>query len=323
MFSGKTIKIGSRSSQLATVQAQIVAENITRIWPEISTEIVFYTTVGDKKREDTNPSIRESRDWILEIEHGLLHGEIDLAVYPGRDVPCDIDDHTEIQPILSRAEPNDALIISHTKVPNIQGLSDLPLGATVAVPCLMSKIQLLRYRNDLNVVPFNGSIPTGIKKIKASDNKVCAMITGKADMERLGLEDFISDVLPIEQFPPMVNQGALVSQMRKGDSRVSKILRPLCSAAEKFCFNAEREAVLCMGASHSSPISVLCTNCGGDRYTIYGAVFFMNALSKIDQSISGNYTSPEVLGQQLADKLLSKGVADILCPGKELLVGFS
>jgi len=70
------IRIGTRTSKLALVQAQIVAEALKQKFPDLNIEIV-----GIKTGEEKYKKYLSRKDiFVKEIEEALIKGDIDLAV---------------------------------------------------------------------------------------------------------------------------------------------------------------------------------------------------------------------------------------------------
>ncbi|HEY5319208.1 MAG TPA: hypothetical protein VIJ20_14560, partial [Solirubrobacteraceae bacterium] len=74
------IRVGTRGSTLALAQARWVAD---RLLDDV--ELVTVTVAGDR-----GAAVGDKSRWVSELEHALLHGDIDLAVHSAKDVPADL-----------------------------------------------------------------------------------------------------------------------------------------------------------------------------------------------------------------------------------------
>jgi hypothetical protein len=80
------IRIGSRGSALALVQARWTADRLRQAG--IRTEIVIVRTAGDDRAPDTAWG---EGAFVGAIESALLDGRIDVAVHSAKDVPTEED----------------------------------------------------------------------------------------------------------------------------------------------------------------------------------------------------------------------------------------
>ena len=130
----KKLRIGTRPSQLALAQTEMVINSLKAKLPELEFETVIIKTSGDSKQSEANNIIRDKRDWIEELEQAILREAIDLAVHSGKDVPYDISEKTILHSVLDRADPRDIFIgrrkIDDDKTSNQNRLifTELPQG---------------------------------------------------------------------------------------------------------------------------------------------------------------------------------------------------
>ncbi len=108
----KTLRLGSRGSQLALFQARLVAERIHAAGGP-HCEIVVIKTSGDQLQEAPLSDIGGKRLFVKEIEDALLSGDIDLAVHSSKDMPAMLPDGLDVAAVLEREDPRDALVLPH------------------------------------------------------------------------------------------------------------------------------------------------------------------------------------------------------------------
>jgi len=123
------LRIGTRGSALALVQARGVAEALQALGRPV--ELVSIETAGERASSSTappTPTGRAKDRWgytpndpsrggdkarfVHEIEAALLAGEIDLAVHSAKDVPGELPDGLAIVGVPVRADPRDALCLA-------------------------------------------------------------------------------------------------------------------------------------------------------------------------------------------------------------------
>ena len=106
----KTLRLGSRGSELALFQARLVAERIKAAGGP-ACEIVIIKTSGDRLQEVPLSDIGGKRVFVKEIEDALISGDIDLAVHSSKDMPAVLPDGLDIAAVLEREDPRDALVL--------------------------------------------------------------------------------------------------------------------------------------------------------------------------------------------------------------------
>src|SRR5262249_12425899 len=125
-------------------------------------------------------------------------------------------------------------VISRTGV----RLADLPRGARVGTSSLRRRAFIARLRPDIELLELRGNVPTRIERLKNGDFD--AVILAAAGLRRLGLEQHISELLPVEEFPPAVSQGAIGVCTRTGDVAAGRWLEKLDDRTSRLVTTAER-----------------------------------------------------------------------------------
>ena len=142
------LRIGTRGSPLALIQARLVRAALAALIPELAeetaVEVVPIVTSGDRVQDRTLEEIGGKGLFTREIEDGLLAGALDLAVHSMKDMPTRLPDGLIIAAFLPREDPRDGLLAS-----GVPRIADLPQGAVVGTAALRRKAQLLHLRPDL------------------------------------------------------------------------------------------------------------------------------------------------------------------------------
>jgi hydroxymethylbilane synthase len=214
-----TIKIGTRGSELALWQAHHVADLLRAAYPETTVEIVTFTTKGDKILDKSLPEIGGKGLFTEELERALLAGDIDCAVHSLKDLPTEQPRGLVIGAVPKRAAVEDVLISKHN-LPN----DKLPQGAKIGTSSLRRAAQLRHYRSDFQIIDIRGNVPTRIAKALNPDGEYDAIVLAQAGVERLGLMDKVTQIIPLEIMLPAPGQGAIAVQCSQSASQlVSKI----------------------------------------------------------------------------------------------------
>ncbi len=86
-----SIKIGTRGSKLALIQAQKLLKTIKEKCPEVAVEIVVIETSGDWKPSHGETLLSEAAGgkglFAKEIESAILDERVDIGVHSLKDVP--------------------------------------------------------------------------------------------------------------------------------------------------------------------------------------------------------------------------------------------
>ena len=110
------LRIGTRRSPLARVQAQMVRDQLcaTHGWlaAEGAIEVVLIQTTGDIVQDRPLADIGGKGLFTKEIDSALVNGHIDVAVHSMKDVPTVLPRGLTISCVLPREDPRDALISS-------------------------------------------------------------------------------------------------------------------------------------------------------------------------------------------------------------------
>ena len=161
-----TIRIGTRGSRLAIIQAQEVKTRLLAklgIAPE-QIEIVTIATTGDRIKDRNLNEIGGKGLFTKEIEEALQSKAIDLAVHSMKDLPAFLPDGLRIAGVLPREDPRDAFISRVAR--SLDGLRE---GARVGSSSVRRTAQLRRRRTDLVFTGFRGNVETRLKKLRAGE----------------------------------------------------------------------------------------------------------------------------------------------------------
>ena len=85
----RTLRIATRKSPLALWQAEYVKANLLKHHPQLTIELVTFTTQGDKILDTPLAKIGGKGLFVKELEVAMLEGRADLAVHSMKDVPMD------------------------------------------------------------------------------------------------------------------------------------------------------------------------------------------------------------------------------------------
>jgi hydroxymethylbilane synthase len=262
-------------------------------------EIVTIRTTGDRVQDRRLAEIGGKGLFTKEIDEALLDRRIDLAVHSLKDLETWLPDGVEIASILPRDDPRDAFLS-----PRAGSLAALPQGAVVGTASLRRQAQLLRRRPDLKIVPLRGNANTRLRKLEAGE--VDATLLALCGLQRIGLADRATEILPRAVMLPAVGQGALAIECRAGDKAVRRLLAPLHDAVSAACAAAERAMLAVLDGSCHTPIAGL-AEAANDRLVIEGLLMTPDGRDEIRLSRSGAISDAAAIGTALGEELRRRG----------------
>jgi hydroxymethylbilane synthase len=296
--------IGSRGSDLALAQAKWIQNRILKLFPEIEASIRIVKTSGDK---DTTTSIRTGSTvgvFVKELERALLNGEIDLAVHSMKDVPTRIQAGLEIAAIPEREDVRDALITRGEG-----SLTALRPHSRIGTGSIRRQAQLLAMRPDLHISDIRGNINTRLKKLE--EGFYDAIILACAGLNRLDLQNKITEKLTLEQMLPAPGQGALAVEIRSEDSRVSPIAAALNHASTSIAVRAERSFLSHVEGGCNVPVAVH-ARVVKNRIFIDGLIISPDGRNILRDSLYDKPEAAEKAAVSLANRILERGGRAIL-----------
>ena len=237
----RTLRIGTRGSQLALVQAHWVADRLAE--HDIPTEITIIRTEGDDRPVDTAWG---EGAFVGRIVGALLDGAVDLAVHSAKDVPTDEHPQLVIAAYPPREDPRDALVCRDRGTT----LATLPHGARVGTDSPRRVAFLRAVRPDLDIHPLHGNVDTRLAKLHRGDSD--ALVLAVAGLTRLGRADRIDEILPTSMLASAPGQGSLALQVRHDDDEAIAAVGLLDDPATRAAVQAERALLNGTGSRHRS-----------------------------------------------------------------------
>ncbi|MCL5034605.1 MAG: hydroxymethylbilane synthase [Bacteroidetes bacterium] len=296
------IRIGTRGSQLALYQANLVAGFLRGSSNGIEVEIRTIKTTGDKILDSPLSKIGDKGLFTKEIERALLEGEIDCAVHSLKDLPTQLPDGLEIAAFSAREDVRDALIAQDG-----MKLLELPKGSTVATGSLRRRSQLLHMRSDLNLAEMRGNLNTRLRKLE--EEGYAGMMLAYAGIKRLGMADKVTEVLDPDTMLPAVGQGIIAVEARSGDSGIKDILSGFDNGDSRAAALAERDFLGRLEGGCQVPIGVYTSL---EKRLLTGMVASLDGEVLIKESVPFERDNPSGKGIELAERLLSSGADKIL-----------
>ena len=301
----KAVRIASRASKLALIQANLVRKLLEDICPDIKSSIVEVSTKGDRDKSDFLYKSESMGFFTSEVENALIDGRADLAVHSLKDLPTLQRPGLIVAAIPQRESPADALVTTY----KVDSIADLPPGTVIGTSSLRRIAQLYLLRGDIKCVPLRGNVETRIRKVM--EGQVKAIDLAGAGLNRLGLADKISVILPPREFVPAPAQGALAVQIRAEDNELAELVTKIDDNNSRIAVEAERCVLEAMQGGCSIPLGVY-SEIHDETITIDAIICDIEGKRYARRSITSSIDQAKTSAKKLARQLLADGGQEIL-----------
>lgn len=303
MTGSSLLRIGSRASPLARVQAEWVAARL-----DVCPALVWVTSRGDADRRTELPAFGGTGVFTAALHEALQEDRIDAAVHSLKDLPAGEEPGVTLCCVPVREDPRDVLVARGDVT-----FERLPKGACVGTGSPRRAAQLLRRRPDLEIRPLRGNVDTRLKRVH--DGDVDATLLALAGLRRLGREDVVTEVLEPDLCLPAPGQGALGITVREGDAESEAILGRLRDLDAAACITAERACLHALGAGCHAPVGGLATLEAG-RVRLRVRVLSPDGREEVEGETEGALVEAAAMGRRLAVDLLGRGAGPLVAAGR-------
>jgi len=289
------LRIATRSSRLALVQANSVADALTATHPDLEVEMVEVSTEGDQDRSTPLSVLGGRGVFVKAVENALLDGRADVAVHSLKDVPTDAVASLTIAAVPERADPRDVLVASGGRP-----LSALPEGARVGTSSRRRVALLRALRPDLALAEIRGNVDTRLDRV--AEGEYDGAILAAAGLERLGRLHEATQLFDAMQFLPAPGQGALGIQCRDDDATTVARLAQLDDAETRAATDAERGFLEALGAGCSLPVGAYAT-VDGELLSVRGMLAAHDDALPDFGDATGPVSEAAAIGRALGERL--------------------
>jgi hydroxymethylbilane synthase len=297
----ETVVVGARRSRLAQAMVAEFLVGLGDSCPVVKFKNRGVTTDGDRDRKTPLSEVggvSGGGAFSNQLEQELLDGRIDIAVHSLKDLPTTMPDGLVLAVTPPREDIHDALCGST--------LAGLRLGASVGTGSPRRIAQLKALRPDLNVVPIRGNVPPRLAKLKTG---LDAVVLAAAGLRRLGLQDSIAELLPLDNFPPSPGQGAIGIQLRATDTELLAMLNSYGDPTADAAVRAEKALLAKLHGGCSVPVGAYAVP-SRDGLKLTAQVTSLDGTQRVFASATG--ADAQMLGETLACTMLERGAEAIL-----------
>jgi hydroxymethylbilane synthase len=303
------IRLGSRRSPMALAQAHQVRELLEGLGAGVEVEVVGIETSGDKWQGDL-AELGGKGAFMKEIDKALITGQVDIAVHCLKDVPGDVPLGAGLvfAAYLEREDVHDALVLPVTSP--YGSLAELPAGSKIGSSAVRRKAQLGQHRPDLSVHRFRGNVNSRIARL--DEGAFDAVILARAGLRRIGMENRVSEILPMEYMIPAVGAGVIGIQCRGADPGIVELVRMLDHPGTRIHVTAERTMLHGLQGHCNSPIAGHAHTEPDGTLSLLGMVFTRDGGEFVRSHEWAPVEKAAELGAYVAGDLLRKGARDLI-----------
>ena len=303
----KTIRIGTRDSELALWQAHTVEKKLNDLG--YKTEIIAVKSEGDIILDKPLYELGITGIFTKTLDVAMISGQVDIAVHSMKDVPTALPQGIVQAAVLERANTLDILV-------HKGNLDFLEGSGTIATGSLRRQAQWLHKYPNHKVVDLRGNVNTRMQKLQDSDWN--GAVFAAAGLERINLKP--TDFINLDWMIPAPAQGAMVVVAMAEDEFCREAVSELNDIETEVCTHIERQFLRRLEGGCTAPIGALATY-NEDEDTIH----FEGVLFSIDgqQKIAINKVVPieewKNLGYHSAEEILNNGGTELMKTIKETL----
>lgn len=301
-MSTPSLRIGSRSSELALLQTELAIKAISAATPGITTEVIPINTAGDMRTDiplckvNKATKTQDKGVFIAALEEALADGRIDCAVHSLKDMPGTLDERFEVAAILPRENIWDALVIKEGA-----NMERLTIGTSS-----VRRTNLIRnyWSGTAKAVSIRGNVATRLQKLIDTPD-MDAIVLARAGLNRLGYTGSVIEFngsrlhvveMAKDSFMPAFCQGAIAIEIRKGDAATKALVAPANDTASEVTIRAERAFLAELQADCSVPVGGYAT-CNRDLM-MFRAIYYTPNGMPIRITHRGSSTDPERVGRE-------------------------
>ncbi len=296
----KTIRIGTRDSELALWQAHTVQKKLNDLG--YSTEIIAVKSQGDIILDKPLYELGITGIFTKTLDIAMVNGQVDIAVHSMKDVPTALPTGIVQAAVLERANVLDILV--H------KGNTDfLNEKATIATGSLRRQAQWLNKYPNHTVVDLRGNVNTRIQKLQ--DNDWSGAVFAAAGLERINLKP--DTFINLDWMIPAPAQGAMVVVAMGNDDFTVDAVSQLNDIETEICTYIERQFLRTLEGGCTAPIGALAKyNQHDDTIEFHGCLLSIDGQQKFEIIKAVDISEWKKLGFYTAKEILENGGSELM-----------
>ena len=240
----KTIRIGTRDSELALWQAHTVQKKLNDLG--YKTEIIAVKSQGDIILDKPLYELGITGIFTKTLDIAMINGQVDIAVHSMKDVPTALPQGIVQAAVLERANVLDILVHKG----NLDFLNE---KATIATGSLRRQAQWLNRYPNHTVVDLRGNVNTRMQKLNDSDWN--GAVFAAAGLERINIKP--ENYINLDWMIPAPAQGAMVIVAMGNDNFCLDAVSELNDVETEVCTHIERQFLKTLEGGCTAPIGAI------------------------------------------------------------------
>jgi len=294
------LKLGIVKTRIMQLAAEDLAARIGEISPEIDVQILPVDSASGSGKAEAN---------IRELESALLDKRVDLGLHLLKELPVALPERVVLKAVTERRTPFDAFVTGG----DYSFFDELPEGARVGVSHVRQREQLGLFRPDLNFVEIKGSVDSRLQQMES--RKLAGLIIGAASLERLGLQDRVTEMITGDILLPGPGQGCLGILGLRAARKWNDLLDALGDGTSRLETTAERAFLAHLADHPEVPLAVMAA-VDSAEIIVEGFLVDCDSHRSVRDSVRGPSRFAEELGVKLAIELsLRLGEDGLASPG--------
>lgn len=294
----KTIRIGTRDSELALWQAHTVQKKLTDLG--YKTEIIAVKSQGDIILDKPLYELGITGIFTKTLDIAMINGQVDIAVHSMKDVPTALPQGIVQAAVLERANVLDLLVHKG----NLDFLNE---KATIATGSLRRQAQWLNRYPNHTVVDLRGNVNTRMQKLNDSDWN--GAVFAAAGLERINIKP--ENCINLDWMIPAPAQGAMVIVAMGNDNFCLDAVSELNDVETEVCTHIERQFLKTLEGGCTAPIGAI-VKIIEDDISFKGALLSLDGKQKISVEKIVPIQEWKKLGYYCAQEILENGGKEIM-----------
>jgi hydroxymethylbilane synthase len=294
----KTIRIGTRDSELALWQAHTVEKKLNDLG--CKTEIIAVKSQGDIILDKPLYELGITGIFTKTLDIAMLNGQVDIAVHSMKDVPTALPIGIIQAAVLERANTLDILVHKG----NLDFLNE---NGTIATGSLRRQAQWLNKYPNHKVIDLRGNVNTRMQKLQ--DNDWNGAVFAAAGLERINLKP--ENYINLDWMIPAPAQGAMVIVAMANDEFCKDAVSELNDLETDICTYIERQFLKTLEGGCTAPIGALAVF-SEDEITFKGVLFSIDGKQKIEINKTVPIGDWKKLGYFSAQEILNNGGIELM-----------
>ena len=303
----KTIRIGTRDSELALWQAKTVEKQLNDLG--YKTEITAVKSEGDIVLDKPLYELGITGIFTKTLDIAMVQGKIDIAVHSMKDVPTQLPNGIIQGAVLERASILDILV-------HKGNLDFLESNGTIATGSLRRQAMWWNKYPNHNVVDLRGNVNTRMQKL--AENDWNGAVFAAAGLERINLKP--DNFINLDWMIPAPAQGAMVVVAMAEDEFTLDALSQLNHIETEICTYIERQFLKTLEGGCTAPIGAIATyNEKEDSIDFKGVLLSIDGKQKLEIEKNVDISEWKKLGFNSAQEILNNGGKELMAEIKKTL----